>query len=429
MRRLTFILSLTAVLAVLALSAAATASPSENSVVYWNRIAAQTILADSATATPSASSLYVAIVQAAVYDAVMAIERTYRPYAVSPAAPAGASEDAAVAAAAHDVLSAYFPAQQSSIETAYTDALAAIPDGQAKTDGIDVGQEVADAIVALRANDGRFAAVPQPPDGTEPGVWRRTSPGNAVTPWTAKVTPFLIKSPDQFRPGGPPKLTSKQYADELNEVRVLGASADYPGLQRTAGQTAIARFWSDNTIGQYNRALRGLAQERALSVGDSARLFAMTALTGADAMIGCWDTKYHYLGWRPITAIREADTDGNPRTDGRARVEPVLHDGQPPAVRERARVPDRCDDPLAEDVPAHQADRLHHGLDLRGGRSAAHVRDGQGPARRGRERPDLRRRPLPERRHGRHEARRRGRQVRACPLLQEGLTPREGALT
>ena len=316
MRRLTFILSLTAVLAVLALSAAATASPSENSVVYWNRIAAQTILADSATATPSASSLYVAIVQAAVYDAVMAIERTYRPYAISPVAPAGASEDAAVAAAAHDVLSAYFPAQQSSIETAYTDALAGIPDGQAKTDGIDVGQEVADAIVALRANDGRFAAVPQPPDGTEPGVWRRTSPGNAVTPWTAKVTPFLIKSPDQFRAGGPPKLTSTQYADELNEVRVLGASADYPGLERTAGETAIARFWSDNTIGQYNRALRGLAQERALSVGDSARLFAMTALTGADAMIGCWDTKYHYLGWRPITAIREADTDGNPRTAG-----------------------------------------------------------------------------------------------------------------
>lgn len=283
----------------------------DNAVLYWNEVAVNAIVANSPTATPSASAIYVAIIQAAVYDATMAIEKTHASYAASPVAPPGASVDAAVAAAAHDVLVEYFPGQQASLDAAYTAALAEIPEGAGKTDGISVGQQAAAAMIALRTHDGRFAAVPAPPDGDEPGEWRRTSPGAAVTLWTAHVTPFLVHSPEQFRPEGPNPLTTEDYADQFEETRLYGAKT---GSLRSAEQTEIGVFWTENTVRQYNRALRGLANERGLVVADSARLFVMTSLTAADAMITCWNTKYHYLAWRPVTAIREADTDGNPAT-------------------------------------------------------------------------------------------------------------------
>jgi hypothetical protein len=166
-------------------------------------------------------------------------------------------------------------------------------------------------MVALRAGDGRFALVSEPPDGDSPGEWRRTGGPASVTPWTAQVRPFLVNSPDQFRPDGPNALTSDDYAAQLDEVRRLGAAT---GSERSPQQTEIARFWTENTLGQYNRAFRRLSTERELSAGRAARFFAMTSLTAADGMITCWNTKLHYLAWRPITAIREADTDGNPAT-------------------------------------------------------------------------------------------------------------------
>jgi hypothetical protein len=322
--------ALAATTAIVAAAAPSQAAASDNAAVHWNEVTAKTVLADSKTATPSASSLYVAIVQAAVYNATMAIEHTYQPYRSSLSAPAGASENAAVAAAAHDVLGAYFgdgaaadhggSSQQASIDAAYEASLAEIPDGQAKSDGVSVGQRAAAEMVALRMGDGRFAIVAEPPDGDEPGEWRRTASGAVVTPWTAQVRPFVVKSPDQFRPDGPNALTSSDYAAQWNETRRYGAKT---GSARSPEQTEIARFWTENTLGQYNRALRGLANSRGLSLGQSARLFAMTALTGADGMITCWNTKFHYLAWRPITAIREADTDGNPATTADPTWEPL----------------------------------------------------------------------------------------------------------
>ena len=292
------------------------AAPGDNAVVHWNEIALGIITSDSTRGTPSAASLYAAITQLAVYDAVMAIAGTHEPYAFDGDAP-GASIDAAVATAARDVLVHYFSSSSASLDGetgAYTSALAAIPAGPAKDDGIAVGHSAAQAIIAARANDGRNTAVAEPPNGTEPGVWRRTGTNPsalAVTPYVGQVTPFLVDSADEFRPKGPNRLDSHAYAVEFERTRLYGAKT---GSMRDEEQTEIALFWTENTLRQYNRALRALATERALSVVDSARLFAMTDVPAADAMITCWNTKYHYLAWRPVTAINAADTDGNPLT-------------------------------------------------------------------------------------------------------------------
>jgi hypothetical protein len=310
MKRLIPILAAVLIAALVVPAVSASAESAENPVTSWNRTITSVVLGDSRTATPSASALYVAIAQAAVYDAVMAITRTHAPYASSPEAAPGASVEAAVAAAAHDTLDAYYP-DHPTTESAYAASLASIPDGPSKSDGIAVGQRTAAAVVALRQNDGRFASVPAP-ESTEPGKWRRTNPNaSAVTPWTGQVRPFLVRSPDQFRTEGPNALTNADYAEQLDETMRLGAAT---GSSRTDEQTEIARFWTENTVDQYNRTLRVFAGDRRLATSDTARLLAMTSLTGADAIITCWNTKYHYNGWRPVTAINEADSDGNPAT-------------------------------------------------------------------------------------------------------------------
>ncbi len=314
---LTLLVALTMALAP---SRQSSAAAGDNAVVHWNEVTLNTVFADTARRTPSAASLYVAIAQAAVYDAVMAIEETHEPYAFDGSAAPGASEDAAVATAAHDVLVNYFPDQQATIDGEYANALAAIPDAPSKDDGIDVGQRSAAEIISRRAHDGRDAPVPPPADGTEPGQWRRTSASLVVTPYVAQVSPFLAESPEQFRPKGPNKLTSKRYAEEFERTRLYGAKNF---SLRSPKQDEIAYFWTENTVVQYNRALRGLATTRGLTIGDSALLFAQTALPAADAMITCWNTKFHYLAWRPVTAIRLADTDGNPRTTADPAWEPL----------------------------------------------------------------------------------------------------------
>jgi hypothetical protein len=295
-------------------------------VVHWNDVALNTVIADSAKSTPSAAVFYVADVQAAVYDATMAIEGGHQPYASSPTASPAASLEAAVATAAYDVLVHYFPAQKASLDAAYAEALQGIPTGP-REQGTSVGEQTAAAIILQRTGDGRFATVPGcPPDGSAPGVWRRTNlSASCVTPWTAQVRPYLAQSPSQFRPGGPASLGSAEYAQQFNETRELGAKASTSKtqLKRTAQQTEVAVFWTENTVRQYNRAFRGLATQRGLTNAESARLFAMTALTGADAMITCWNTKYHYLFWRPVTAIREAGSDGNPKTKEDPAWEPL----------------------------------------------------------------------------------------------------------
>ena len=238
---------------------------------------------------------------------------------------------AATATAAHDVLLNLFPAQAASLNSQYTDYLTS--HGLLNTDpGVVVGQQAAAGILAFRANDGRFPATFPPFTGsTDIGVWRPTvsyqpgppptlSPGAA--PWLATVTPFALKSPSQFRVSPPNKLTSKRYAEDYNEVKALGALQN---SSRTADQTDLAYFYADNGILLWNRALRAITEARINNLGDSARLFALVNVSIADAFITCWDSKYFYVFWRPVTAIQNGDNDGNPRTQGDPTWQPLIN--------------------------------------------------------------------------------------------------------
>lgn len=295
----------------------------------WNAIASQVI---SAGGRPGPSTLVdFAVVHAAVYDAVQAIDRRYKPYHVV-IPDASGSPVAAAAKAARDVLVNRFPSQTGFIEGTYNAYLA--NNGLEPTDpGVAVGAAAAAGIIALRANDGAFPAVPPPPftGGDEIGMWRPTpsyNPGPPpgfspmAAPWLAGVKPFAVKSSSQFRAKKAPELTSSEYAADYNEVKALGALSD---STRTQEQTEIAYFWSDNTPIQWHRALRGVAAANVHNIGDSARLFALASFSAADAIITCWETKIHYAYWRPMTAIQEGDNDGNPATEGDPDWKPLIN--------------------------------------------------------------------------------------------------------
>jgi hypothetical protein len=211
------------------------------------------------------------------------------------------------------MLVALFPAQQADLDTKYAASLSTIPDGPAKMNGIAVGQQTAAGILALRANDGRDATVTYSP-GSGPGVWQPTPPGfvAAAAPEAAHVQPFALNSPSQFRAEPPPALTSDTWARDYNEVKTLGVAS---GSTRTAEQTDIGRFWADQPILQWNRAWRNISITHGLSLEENARFFAMLATATADAIIACWDSKFTYNFWRPVTAIRAGDTDGNAQTE------------------------------------------------------------------------------------------------------------------
>src|SRR5262245_56280843 len=281
-------------------------------VLDWNSHAAGAIVG-VAGLRPERGLIRLAMVHIAIYDAVNAIDGySFRSYGATPNVVSPASREAATAAAAHDVLVALFPAQQADLDAKYSASLAEIPDSPAKTNGISVGHQTASAILSLRANDGRDAVVPYTP-GSGPGVWMPTPPGflAAAAPEAAHVQPFALNSPSQFRAEHPPSLTSDTWARDYNEVKSLGSAAS---TTRTAEQTDIGRFWSDQPILQWNRGWRKISIDRRLALSDSARFFAMLATASADAIIACWDSKYSYSFWRPVTAIRAGDTDGNPDT-------------------------------------------------------------------------------------------------------------------
>lgn len=260
-------------------------------------------------------ALDVAMVHAAVYDAVQAIERRYEPYYVEIPGASG-SPVAAALKAARDVLVNRFPAQAASIDAAYRQYLSA--QGLSETDpGVAVGAAAAAGIIALRACDGSFPNPPPPPftGGTAPGVWRPTPPGflPMLVPWLGNVTPFTLTRPSQFRAAPPPALTSRRYAEDYNEVKALGALT---GSTRTPEQTDLAHFYAGNPVVFWNRALRDIAAAHVADIADSARLFALADMAIADAVITSRNSKNYYVFWRPITAIQEGDNDGNPRTIG-----------------------------------------------------------------------------------------------------------------
>jgi hypothetical protein len=280
-------------------------------VTGWDAIGSQAFTASGLTgAEGHVIFAYVAI---AVYDSVMAVEGGYRPFAVEVDAPAGASAEAAVAAAAHRILVHYLPAQATTIlDPAYTASPATIADGRAKLDGIAVGEQVADLVIAMRAGDGFRAAVTYtPPDPPVPGAWIPTAPTPPVGTYLGRMRPFSLDSADQFRPDGPPALDSKKWARDYNEVKEIGSSAS---TTRTDEHTQAARFWAEPPVQQARGSFRTFVSDHELDVVEAARFMAMISVVYADALIACFDAKYQYAFWRPITAIRAGDTDGNDAT-------------------------------------------------------------------------------------------------------------------
>jgi hypothetical protein len=287
----------------------------------WDATMVATVVVDAGK--PNAEAfLWFGFVQAAVYNAVVGITRDYELYEWGKRGPRAASPEAAAAAAAHRLLLHYFPGSQGRLDAQLAASLAGVVDGPAKQQGIAYGKAAADRIIELRLNDGRNAPITfdQAP---APGVWRPTPPANApfFATWLGQVRPLLLRSPAQFRPGPPPALTSAQYTMDFAEVKATGAKL---GSTRTAKQTETALFFSDTGIGPFQTALRDLTARHAMDISDTARLFAAVNMSVADAFIAAWDAKYHYGYWRPITAIRLADTDGNPNTVEDPTWEPLI---------------------------------------------------------------------------------------------------------
>jgi hypothetical protein len=294
-------------------------------VLDWNTAALNAIRAER-TAPPIASRA-LAILQTAVFDSVNGIADGYKHYLVRPGSTNDPSMRAAAIQAAHTVVTALFPTQSASFNALRTTGLASIADGPTKTAGINWGQSVADQILDARADDGSSANPPYAP-GTDPGDWQPTPPANApaLLPGWGDVTPFGINNVNPFLPDGPPDLSSQQWANEFNEVKRLGSKT---GSDRTPEQTEIATFWADGAgtftpPGHWNAIAGQLAQEDGLSLLQTARLFAHLNIAEADAAIVCWEAKYDYNFWRPVTAIRNGDTDGNDQTVADPTWEPLL---------------------------------------------------------------------------------------------------------
>jgi hypothetical protein len=300
----------------------------------WNQIAEDTVVLSGAF--QNEGLIYMAYVSAAVYDAVTAIEGGYEPFASRPYAPRNARTDAAVVEAAYTTLRYYFrnvPARVAELDADHAEALALLGSGPDIENGRQVGIDAATTILQLRTGDGRSDVIasssPFATRAPAPGVWRLTPPftppfDKPQTPWVGSVRPFVLNAPDQFRPPPPPPLHSQRWADQFEEVRLYGGTNSNA---RTSEQTAVARFWTANVIRQYNRLGRDLATAWASNPADTARLFAMFNVVGADAQIAVMHFKYAFLFWRPVTAIDPAAViadgfgpvpgfeDGNPSTD------------------------------------------------------------------------------------------------------------------
>jgi hypothetical protein len=290
------------------------AGQAPNPVVQWNQtllVIVRTPGAQSATIHPTRSF---AMMHAAIYDAVNSIDRTHSPYLVQIAhISRRASEDAAADTAAHDVLVALYPAFQATLDAQLQQLLAQIPEGAHKDQGISVGQLVADTVLDARSADGSATPPPAFVFGTAPGDFQSTPPNFPKPQFTgwSKVTPFALESASQFRPGPPPDLQSDTYADALNEVKSLGI---VKSTTATADQALTGRFWNGAIQNYWNEIAQTAVLAAGLTIPESARLFALLNLTFADDVIAFYDAKYTYNFWRPVTAIRAADTDNNPET-------------------------------------------------------------------------------------------------------------------
>ena len=316
---------------------AAATLPAGNTVEQWDRIAEDTVVGSGAF--QSEGFVYMAYVTTAIYDAAVSLAGGYQ--SVEPAFRAWkkASPDAAVVEAAYRTLTHFFPAASGTLDGFYAQALAAIPDGPAKLAGEKIGAVAASQVIRARNGDGLTTPIaatssfPALPAG--PGVWRLTPSAFATpqTPWVGNVRPFILKSAKQFLPAPPPALSSAVWVAGYNETKTLGGATS---TVRTDEQTAIAKFWSANVVRQYNRVVRDITDARALGLLETARLAAMVNVVATDAQISVMYAKYHYLFWRPVTAIdRTAVTsdgfgpvpgydDGNASTEAEVGWRPLL---------------------------------------------------------------------------------------------------------
>ena len=298
------------------------ASARADAVTEWNLNATNALIV-SAAQPPHVSVPHLAMVHGAVYDAVNAIDGGHEGYLIrAGSASPSRSEEAAAATAAHHVLVQLVPAQHATLDALYAASLSGVPDGAAKSGGIAVGERAAEAMLAARANDGRFGGF-RFPVGTGPGAWRPVLPAfvNDPNAWLKDVRPFLIEDPADFRSKGPLALTSRRYGREFDEVKTLGASNS---SQRTPDQTHAARYWAEHPPATWSRIFRTLSAQQRLTLVENARLYAMLYMTAADALIAVWDDKAYWSFWRPITAIREAGSDGNPDTQPQADWTPLV---------------------------------------------------------------------------------------------------------
>jgi hypothetical protein len=300
--------------------------PSGDMVIQWNDILRDAVR--TASSPPTFASRNMAITQAAVYDAVNALDRTHEVLLIDALAHPKASREAAVAAAAHRALVGLYPTQAATFDAKLAASLATIPDGKAEDDGVALGRSVAEQILALRQNDGSAVVLPPYLGGSAPGEWRPTPPASlpGLHPQWPDVTPFAMTSADQFRPVAPPALGSEAYTAAFNEVKDLGSATS---ATRTAEQKDIALFWVNgpgtaSAPGHLNLLAQIVAQQEGNTLEQNARLFAALNVTIADSILSCWDTKYQFSLWRPVTGIRLAADDDNAATEADPAWTPLI---------------------------------------------------------------------------------------------------------
>jgi hypothetical protein len=281
-------------------------------VLDWNTIMLSTLAGQN----PYAQARFAAITQLAVFEAVNAITGEYTPYLGTISAPIGASAEAAAVAAAHTVLRNYFPGSAMSLDAARANSLAAIPDGPAKSAGIAVGEAAAAAMITARTNDGSTPPEFYLPPSSNPGEWQTTpgcpGAGGILLHWR-NVIPFGVQSASQFRSDAPPALTSSRYTRDYNEVKAVG---DIDSTERPQDRADVAQFYSVVlAVAVWNPVASQVAIQRRTTLSENARVLALLNMAIADGGVTVQETKYHYVFWRPETAIRAGDTDGNPKTN------------------------------------------------------------------------------------------------------------------
>ncbi len=303
----------------------AKAPPRPDVVLRWNEVALDAIRAEKTS--PPLAARHLAMMHAAVYDSVNTVYQTHRPYRVALKATEPVEPVAAAASAAHRILAELYPRQRRKLDDALDASLAPIKEGPARRRGVLLGRYVAGKVMEWRRDDGSARRGAHKGENRV-GVWRPTPPKGApaLLPQWPEVKPFAARAVNTFRPVPPPSLTSNEYTKDFNEVKKLGHRNS---RTRTADQTLIAWFWDDGAgtctpPGHWNVIAQVVAKQQGNTLSENARLFALLNIALADAGIACWDCKYKFKLWRPITAIRQADRDDNPDTEAEAGWEPLL---------------------------------------------------------------------------------------------------------